>query len=83
VHRLIHTSVEKRGLHIAESCGTLAHASRGSFSDSLTERLMHTRYFYSASQRAAVSPGGGAKVLYNRLQPLIGFTTRNHFKDHC
>jgi TPP-dependent pyruvate/acetoin dehydrogenase alpha subunit len=27
------------------------------------------RYFYSASQRAAVSPGGGVKVLYNRLQP--------------
>jgi hypothetical protein len=38
----MHTSVEKHALRIAESCGTLAHASRCSFFGSSTERLMRT-----------------------------------------
>jgi hypothetical protein len=79
----MHTSVEKHALHIAKSCGTLAHASAAAFFGSSAERLMRTRHVYAVLHHSAVSPRGEVKVLYNRLQPPHWFHHPKHCKDHC
>jgi hypothetical protein len=86
----MHTSVEKHSLRIAESCGTLAHASRFSFSGSaiwIGNRrvlLMRAPYFYSVQRRAAVFARRWSEpcstIVCNRL---MGFSHPKLFKDSC
>jgi hypothetical protein len=77
----MHTSVEKHSLRIAESCGTLAHASRFSFSGSaiwIANRSNSPHacaaFLFGAPPRGSFRHALERALLYNRLQPPHGFS---------
>jgi hypothetical protein len=86
----MHTSVEKHSLRSAESCGTLAHASRFSFSGSAIrfgnlwfaisgsaiDRVPHACavFLLGATPRGSFRQALERTLLYNRLQSPHGFS---------
>jgi hypothetical protein len=68
----MHTSVEKHSLRIAESCGTLAHASRFLICDPTASHLRRNHDSLGAL-------GTGARALQSTATSYF----RSCPKDHC